>query len=420
MHHLGWLRIRKPSVSFLSSVGLVLFVLLAAVHIVLLHFGVAYFSTTVFGYISALLLVVGIIRAIEVVFKIKASSNIVLLLFSIWFSVFASEFLLRFVFKKNLTYHERVGGHYSSYYGYLSSFTDVVKHIFKQRNYWYLTEEPNAEINLPLEGRSFIHRYNSLGLRDNEIPVATDNLIIGLGDSFTEGIGTNQDSTWLRFLEKNINNSSSTKIKTLNAGVQGSDPYFEYVLLEHLLQTYKPKLVLLSVNTSDIDDIVIRGGSERFKPNGKVEFRNAPYWEKLYAVSFIFRAIVHSTKQLDWSLLTMEEKEGKSHQALDSIEACIKQFSDLARKNKFKLATIFHPREVEVVLGKFALDSLALKLKADSNFTIINLKDEFVSSGSITPLNASKYYWPTDLHHNTEGYKIWADIITPLVQKEMQ
>lgn len=386
----------------------------------LLYFGIAYFSTTVFVYVSVLLLIAGIISAVEVIFKIKVSSNVALLLFSIWLSLFTGEFLLRFVFKKNLDYNERVGGHYTSFYSCLSSFTDVSMHLFKHRNYWHLTAEPNAEKNIPLEGRWFYSRYNSLGLRDDNIPPATSNLVIGIGDSYTEGVGTNQDSTWLRFLETNINSTTSGKVKTLNAGVGGSDPFFEYVLLKHLLKTYHPKLVLLSINTSDIDDIIIRGGRERFKPNGRVAFRDAPYWERLYAVSFIFRTILHSTRHLDWTLLSFDEKAEKSRQALDSIEVCIRQFGYLSQKKNFKLAVIFHPREEEIKTGKFPLDSLALKLKADSSLTIINLKDEFAATGSITPLNAHKYYWPTDLHHNADGYKIWADMITPYVMNVLQ
>jgi hypothetical protein len=115
MHHSGRLPTRKSSLGFLHLLVIVLFVLFAGIQSMLLYFGIAYFSTTVFVYVSVLLLIAGIISAVEVIFKIKVSSNVALLLFSIWLSLFTGEFLLRFVFKKNLDYNERVGGHYTSF-----------------------------------------------------------------------------------------------------------------------------------------------------------------------------------------------------------------------------------------------------------------------------------------------------------------
>jgi hypothetical protein len=57
---------------------------------------------------------------------------------------------------------------------------------------------------------------NKLGLFDNEVE---NPIIVGLGDSFTQGVGTPPDSTWLKYIERKLD------LKTLNAGIGASNPY---------------------------------------------------------------------------------------------------------------------------------------------------------------------------------------------------
>ncbi len=385
-----------------------------------MYFGRAGFYTTIVFYILIALAVAALLFFFSRILKRAVSSNLIMLLVTVWLSLVAGEVVLRFVIKKNLVYSERMGGHYNSYYSYFDSWKTIVKYIYKKPNFWYLHGIPNSKKARPVEGHSFVHTYNSLGLRDKETQPAADdtaNLIIGIGDSFTEGIGTPQDSTWLKFLERGLIAEGKTNTRTLNAGASGSDVFFEYLLLEKLLKQYRPHTVILAVNTSDIDDIVIRGGSERFKPDGRIQFRKPPVWEPLYATSFIFRAIMHTTADLHWTLLTNTEVAIKQREALDSIELCVHRFNRLAKQKGFKLVTVFHPREKEIKSGAFPLNALAAKLSVDTSLHIINLKNEFIQSGTITPQNTGNYYWPVDLHHNTAGYKVWGELMVKHVMQ---
>jgi hypothetical protein len=47
------------------------------------------------------------------------------------------------------------------------------------------------------------------------------------GDSFTEGVGTSQDSTWPELLENNLRLSTNHNIEVMNFGSNGSDPIKE-------------------------------------------------------------------------------------------------------------------------------------------------------------------------------------------------
>lgn len=388
---------------------------------ILLYFGIATPATTTLFYITLCISAILFIDVLSNRFKASINPNFKVLIVTTCLTLFCGEYALRYIFKKNLVYSEQLGAPYFSFYSYIYDWCDIKTYLFGQTNYWYLKNEPNSMEKTGIGSRHWEHKYNSQGFREGEKPPFPDDtahLVIGLGDSFTEGTGTHGDSTWLRFFERNMNAKSNCKVRTFNAGAKGSDVFFEYLVLEKLLEEYHPNTVVLCVNSSDIDDIIIKGGRNRFKPGGKLQFNSPPTWERLYAVSFIFRAIMHSSHNLDWTMLTFKEKAQRGKEALDSISFCIKQFDKLAKQKNFNLVVVFHPREQEIISGDFALDSLAEKLAADKSLRIVNLKTEFVRSGAISKQNSSAYYWKTDLHHNTEGYKAMGDAIAGYVLSE--
>ncbi len=344
---------------------------------ILLYFGVASLSTTITFYLLAILIGAAFFLLLKKKFRHAVPANLIVLLVTVWASLLVGEISLRYTMKKYITYNERLGYNYRSFYSYLDNWESIKMYFTKKQSYWYLQIPPNYSRKYTVDGHTFSHNYNSLSLRDDEKQPAPDDslkLVIGMGDSFTEGIGTAQDSTWIKFFERDINACSTNKIRTLNAGVSGSDPYFEYVLLEKLLRQYQPHTVVVAINTSDIDDVIIKGGTERFLPDGRLQFRKPPVWEPLYATSFIFRAAMHTAFDLDWTLLTMKEKEMRKAEAIDSIGDCIKRFHELGKQKGFKLVVVFHPREDEIKTGEFPYDALAAKLAADTTYTIINMK----------------------------------------------
>ena len=85
-----------------------------------------------------------------------------------------------------------------------------------------------------------------------------------MGDSFTEGVGTTEDSTWLKQLEHMLNADPHRfyDYTTLNGGAHGSDLIFSYELLSGCLLKYHPDMVILNLNSTDIGDIVTRGTAE--------------------------------------------------------------------------------------------------------------------------------------------------------------
>lgn len=180
------------------------------------------------------------------------------------------------------TYSEKISGYYYSYYGQSEP---SGHHVWRtDENITY--DEPEFYITYP---------PNSLGVRENEFALEKEDSvfrIITIGDSYTEGHRAPYDSTWSRFLENTLNETaSSTDYEVLNCGTNGSDIYFMHQFLKDTLIDYKPDLILVLLNFSDIHDIILRGGRERFQEDGSVIFSVAPWFEPLYKHSHFIRMV---------------------------------------------------------------------------------------------------------------------------------
>ncbi len=98
-------------------------------------------------------------------------------------------------------------------------------------------------------------RINGLGLRGRERsfekPPGTFR-IVGLGDSFTFGVGVRDEDTWLQRLETLLNlREDGRRYEVLNAGVGGYGTRDEIAALEHRWMALDPDLVLIGFYLND-------------------------------------------------------------------------------------------------------------------------------------------------------------------------
>jgi GDSL-like Lipase/Acylhydrolase family len=96
---------------------------------------------------------------------------------------------------------------------------------------------------------------NSLGLRGPEIshdkPLGTFRILV-LGDSFTFGAGVRDEDTFVRRLEKSLNEHTTSKnFEVLNAGVEGYNTRDEVIYLENQWLELDPDLVLIGFYLND-------------------------------------------------------------------------------------------------------------------------------------------------------------------------
>jgi lysophospholipase L1-like esterase len=233
-----------------------------------------------------------------------------------------------------------------------------------------------------------------------------DSSILFFGDSFTFGVGAPQDSSAVVLLENKI------PFKIINAGIPGSDPFFQKQLYDSLFQEYGFKKALFMVNFSDIYDYVIRGGDERFLTTGKITYRKAPWFEPIYQYSFVFRAIIHKVFHYDFSLLPPQKMKTLKK---DAVLAYAKLFMDLSKK--IDVIVIIQPyskqytsqsKELAEVLNYQYLEDLEILLK-ENEIKTLNLNThlkEYINEE--TYLN---YSWKLDGHYNANGYKLLSELI---------
>ena len=303
------------------------------------------------------------------------------------------------------TYSEKVGEGYVSYYNGK-----------REIELWTYP----AHSDFFMDHKEFKYRYevNALGIREKKgllsQPAGKNALrIITLGDSFTEGMGAPYDSAWPRALEQKLSSLSlnDTEIQVYNAGVSGSDPILNYMMLKEKLLDFKPDLVVQSVNTSDLTDYLYRGGMERFR-NGGMEFRPGPWWQIFYRLSYIVRLVLHG--QFEYNFLLMDEtaKEETFRHAVDVYYDLIKnQMQPLADSCGFKMVYLMQPMSDELrydCCDYHYLSTLDSLLKEDQLYSF-NFFDPMKKK--IGADFDHKYDWPIDRHYNSNGYRVIGELM---------
>jgi lysophospholipase L1-like esterase len=272
--------------------------------------------------------------------------------------------------------------------------------------------DPNSvSVDEKLEFKYF-HKYNSIGIRNSDLSsevLNSSKVILALGDSFTEGIGAPQDSTWPYLLQKKINEIDSSSL-CINAGISGSDVFLEnYKYKERLNELYHPDIVIIAINSSDLQDIIYRGGKERFKSDVYLDYKRGPWWSSIYAFSHIFRLVVNRLCNIQINMMTPEAYEDASKKAADLLyEEIYSNMFPFSVENNTKLVVVFMPMQYELENSINRYEEVINKLRNDSLITVIDLTEK-LHERNITEYES--LYWEIDMHNNSKGYNIWAEEI---------
>jgi lysophospholipase L1-like esterase len=322
--------------------------------------------------------------------------NIFLVFCSIVFALFIAEVFLSIsgAYKTSM---EKILGSYASPY---TQSTDNPYHVWGADGIHWLSKPEY----------SFERHTNSLGFSDKEWPIDKnkhEKRILALGDSFTEGDGAPYDSSYVALMRKMLSPMGDS-IYLMNAGTCGSDPFINYINLRDHLLAYKPDIVIQSVGSGDLmSDIRIRGGMERFQ-KGHTTF--APWWEPLYAISYVSR-IFFTFEGYDEQLLKPNAADRAKDRINKSVEDLFRDYSALCDQNNIKLFIVLHPQKRELDENTYGYDfSPIIKyLSSDPRIKIIDLIPFYHSYIHRTGTTSDDYYWKTDGHHNSKGYEMMAE-----------
>ncbi|MBI5845809.1 MAG: hypothetical protein HZB23_14215 [Deltaproteobacteria bacterium] len=261
--------------------------------------------------------------------------------------------------------------------------------------------------------------FNFINMRDIEHPLRKapyEYRIAALGDSFTEGVGVAQDQTWPRLLQKMLPSVNGLRTRVMNCGIVSHDTVDELQVLRERVLAFRPDMVIVAVNSSDITDIATKGGQERI---GRPFYRppGSPWWEFLFGSSFLVRHFVQGILGYDWTLKSSAELKAGDARALDAIYQTIMDFAHLSGERGFALVAVFHPMKHELEKGGWPLDGLIGRLAGEKDILVVNLLEYYKAECAKSGVPASDIYWPVDLHHNARGYELFARGVAEAISK---
>jgi lysophospholipase L1-like esterase len=274
---------------------------------------------------------------------------------------------------------------------------------------WYWVYTPNSEITNQKKEFLFERKTNSLGLAEQEISKEKDEnyRILAIGDSFTEGVGLSYEESWVKQMETRWKDQN---VQTINAGIGGSDPVYEFALYRDKLLDYQPDLVVVTINSSDISDIIGRGGFDRFHEDGTAG-KPAPSWEWIYAANHVFRMVMHGAFDYNSSLVQGAHNAENKEKAARIINETIRKFKELTEEEGSELLIIIQPTiqdfEDENMTPLFDQDKRILDFLKSEDINHLNAIPHFEKMGN----SRSDYYYPIDTHFNREGYAIFGDLV---------
>lgn len=281
----------------------------------------------------------------------------------------------------------------------------------KSKTPWLrLSGKPNTQERQTQAEYSFEIRTNSEGLRDVDHDLEKSpgsyRLVLA-GSSYTEGAGAAFEDTYPQVVQRML---AARGVEVLAAGVSGSDPVFVYQLLVRRLVAYAPDLVVLTVNESDVFDMAVRGGMDRFDADGFMRRPSRPLIEIPYRFSHVVRAIAEDGLGYDFLLLSPPEQERRYSAAVSQLCEAVEAIRELGEAEGFGLLAVRNPnmQRIHEPESNPYVRELA-RLFEEAGIAYLDLREPFREA--IPPGEELRYAWPIDNHYNARGYALMATVV---------
>ena len=262
---------------------------------------------------------------------------------------------------------------------------------------------------------AYDYRHNSLGLRDEEHPIERPEggfLVLGLGDSFTYGVGAGREETYLALLETRLNGRQEQhrRIEVINAGVPRYFPEAERVMLERYGLPFRPDLVLVGVLPNDVVDTYLGIDAVTADSTGYLRTREArelgEWGTRLYRYSHLGRLVLR--RYIDWRLQPRMEEifvDGGFHERdWLKMEEEFGKMAGLAGSIGAELVLVHIPQK-----GPWGAshEYLPDRLSAWASRNNVHFVD--VLPAMQRHPAPERLYYPRDGHCTPEGYAVVAD-----------
>lgn len=290
--------------------------------------------------------------------------------------------------------------------------------------YYHHGLKPMSQKKAEWGGRKYKLITNSLGFKDSSnryiAKKAGLKRILFLGDSFTEGLGYDFDSTFTGIIANELNG----KYEVLNGGVTSYSPKLYLLRTEKLINSgYEFDRIVVMLDISDIQDEVIY---ESFQPESRIRILKAADI-KLSNISFsysfffrgIFKRLMNSKAGTDDDNI-LEKKiddRGKwtyddkiftewGKKGLSASEKNMKSLSDLCRNKKIGLTIAVYPWPEQIINDTVESKQVLFwkRFCEENSIDFIDLFPYFFSD-DCRECTIKKYFIDGDCHWNYNGHE---------------
>ncbi len=279
----------------------------------------------------------------------------------------------------------------------------------------YLLRPPNTVSRYQQPEFDYEVKTNSLGLRDVEHPLAKppgELRILAIGDSFTEGQGARFEQTWLSQLGGMLNaGHHGGHFRIMCGGSAASDPFFGYRVLVDKLLVYQPDFVLLVVNHSDIMDVIVRGGMERFLPDGRVKAADPPELIGLYESSHLARFVLFELFDYTHYIIPRSERDKRARHAVEKTSKLISEYQRLLESEGIDFTLVTLPFRGELRRNAYDKLDLLKEFAVRDQIDVIDTKPYLYARLLAHDSRLEQLYWPKDNHFTELGYRYFAEAV---------
>ncbi len=255
---------------------------------------------------------------------------------------------------------------------------------------------------------------NSLGLRDDEASLAGPQIIC-LGDSYTMGVGVQQQQTYPQLLERKLG------MKVLNAAISSYGTARETMLFKRL-DTSALRYVIIQYCFNDIDenDIYLRQ-HYRLPVRNKRGYEllvNAHKWATTY---YPFKRVLTISRMMAkdgiaWLFGKETSIDNKVDHDTAYVSTAAKTFLDIVYHSNINFQKV---KLLVVDMNRYPAFDHHLIDAAKQIIDTSSYNDAFKNSIrfiDISPLNNPSYYYPLDNHMNPSGHDLLSQLISQQIR----
>jgi lysophospholipase L1-like esterase len=314
---------------------------------------------------------------------------------------------------------------------------------------WHSPQEryqnhPTRLFELRPSQQAFTHdkptKINALGLRGRDVAIpkpASIYRIVVIGDSVTFGNGVGDDETYSAQLERMVRETGLRDVEVINAGIPAYDTWQQALLLEELILSLEPNLVLLGFYENDISS---RPSAIRpiIGQNGEPPRRGLGAWlgDRWIALLKKSRVLVlgreaYGRARTRWNPSPAAVRrtallDGGRHPALEAgwkeVDDSLQQMSGLLRRARIPFRIVIFPmpeqvwnREANTSAYQGRLEGITREIRVPA----LDLLPAFKKAAA----DGRTLYIFWDWHPNAEGHKVAArtirTFISPVVAQWM-